>query len=312
MARKQTTETFTARVAELTDNEYIVVGEYVNNKTKIAITHTTCNTTYLVKPKGFLDGNRCPHCRNKLRGAKPKTQEQFAEEVANLTDNEYIVVGEYTGATNKVAIQHRICGNSWKVSPNSFLSRGTRCPTCVRDMTAQEQRYSTEQFIQRLEERFPKEYTVLSEYMGSKKKVLVRHNRCGNEWEIKASHLLHQNMCPRCKSSKGEALIRKYLTNIGLDFTEQQTFPSLELKKSLSYDFYIPSQQLLIEYQGIQHYEPIAHFGGTKRFELQQESDKRKRKYASEHGLRLVEVPYSLDTLEKVSTYLEQEVKLVV
>lgn len=53
MARKQTTETFTARVAELTDNEYIVVGEYVNNKTKIAITHTTCNTTYLVKPKGF-------------------------------------------------------------------------------------------------------------------------------------------------------------------------------------------------------------------------------------------------------------------
>lgn len=312
MAKKQTTETFTARVAELTNNEYIVVGEYVNNKTKIAITHTTCNTTYLVKPKGFLDGNRCPHCRNKLRGAKQKTQEQFAEEVANLTDNEYIVVGEYTGATNKVSVQHRICGNSWRVSPNSFLSRGTRCPTCVRSMTAQEQRHSTEQFIKKLEERFPKEYTVLSEYTGSKKKVLVRHNRCGNEWEIKASHLLHHNMCPRCKSSRGEALIRKYLTNMGLEFTEQQTFPNLELKKPLSYDFYIPSQQLLIEYQGIQHYEPIAHFGGAERFKLQQESDKRKRKYANEHGLLLVEVPYSLDTIEKVSAYLEKEIKFVV
>lgn len=309
MTAKQTTATFSARVSKLTNSTYVVVGEYVNNKTKIAIKHTKCNQTYLVKPKGFLDGNRCPHCRNKLRGAKPKSQQQFESEVMEKTAGEYTVIGQYSGVLNKVEIRHNTCGNSWGVTPNKFLSVGIRCPTCARLSSAQSQMYSTKEFTQKVEERFPNEYTIMSEYVGSQKKVLVKHLPCGHEWWIKASHLLSQNMCPYCKSSKGEALTRQCLTTLGLHFIEQKTFPNLLYKKRLSYDFYIPSKNTLIEYQGKQHYEPIDFFGGTERFLAQQNKNNIKRRYAEEHGLHLLEIPYSINTFDSILAYLEKNIK---
>ena len=54
-------------------------------------------------------------------------------------------------------------------------------------------------------------------------------------------------------------------------------------KGKLSYDFAIPSKQhglILIEYNGIQHYEATKFFGGDKQFKIQQEHDHRKREYA--------------------------------
>lgn len=310
MAKRQTTETFKARVSELTDGAYSVVGEYVNNKTKILITHKVCGVTYLVRPKSFLDGNRCPACRNKLRGASKKTQADFEKEIANLTNNEYYVIGAYSGATEKVEIAHTICGNSWKVTPNRFLSCGTRCPTCMRKATGKAQRLTTAQFIQKLNERFPEEYTVLSNYTGSLNKVYVRHNKCGNEWWIKANHLLSHNMCPRCKESKGETLVRAFLVSRELPFEEQKTFPNLKRIKHLSYDFYVPRLKLLVEYQGKQHYEAIDYFGGQERFIEQKISDNIKRKYAKEHGFRLVEIPYTVNNIETVTAYLEDKLNM--
>ena len=35
----------------------------------------------------------------------------------------------------------------------------------------------------------------------------------------------------------------------------------------LSYDFYIPNNNVVIEFQGKQHFEPIEYFGGKEYFE---------------------------------------------
>lgn len=44
-----------------------------------------------------------------------------------------------------------------------------------------------------------------------------------------------------------------------------------------SLDIYIPSLQIAIEYQGVQHYKPIDYFGGNNHFEDYVERDKRKK-----------------------------------
>ena len=38
------------------------------------------------------------------------------------------------------------------------------------------------------------------------------------------------------------------------------------VKRPLKFDFYIPDLGILIEYDGIQHYEPSDFFGGIKAF----------------------------------------------
>ena len=114
------------------------------------------------------------------------------------------------------------------------------------------------------------------------------------------------NRCPICNEWHGERKIREYLIKNNIEFEAQKKFSNLVEKKPLSYDFYIPSKNLLIEFQGIQHYEP-RDFGGKdmkkaeKNFEIQQEHDRRKRKYAQQNNIDLLEISYiEEDKIEEI------------
>ena len=67
---------------------------------------------------------------------------------------------------------------------------------------------------------------------------------------------------------------------------------------------HIQKDNVLIEYQGIQHYRPVKHFGGTDAFKVQKHRDKLKRDYAKENGYTLIEVPYTENTQEMVDSFL--------
>lgn len=59
-----------------------------------------------------------------------------------------------------------------------------------------------------------------------------------------------------------------------------------------SLDIYIPSAKIGIEYQGLQHYEPVDFFGGDSKLELQHEMDVEKKRKCAKEGVRLFEWPY--------------------
>lgn len=97
-------------------------------------------------------------------------------------------------------------------------------------------------------------------------------------------------------TSKSEVWVSSYLEKSGVDFGQQQTYPDLigVGGNLLSYDFVIRKDGIdtcLIECHGIQHYQPIDYFGGQSSFIKQQEHDRRKRKFAKDHGIRLIEIP---------------------
>ena len=60
----------------------------------------------------------------------------------------------------------------------------------------------------------------------------------------------------------------------------------------LSYDFFLPTYNLVIEAQGEQHEHPVERFGGEKQFIIQQEHDNRKRNYAHVNKIELLELWY--------------------
>ena len=49
---------------------------------------------------------------------------------------------------------------------------------------------------------------------------------------------------------------------------------------------------MLIEFQGKQHYKPVSAYGGEEQFKVQQEHDKRKRQYAKDNNINLLEIAY--------------------
>lgn len=66
MPRKRlTTEEVKGRIEDLTGNEYLLLGNYVNAKTKMLVKHILCQNEYKVTWKDFQQGNRCPKCSSK-------------------------------------------------------------------------------------------------------------------------------------------------------------------------------------------------------------------------------------------------------
>ena len=187
--RKKNTDDFKQEVYNLVGDEYTVLGKYKNSKTKVLLRHNKCGNEYDVLPSAFLRGTRCPKCFKNKR----KTTEQFKEEVYNLVGSEYTVLSEYKNSKTKVLMKHNKCGSSFYTFPNNFL-KGNRCPKCAGNM-----RKTTRQFSQEVYNLVGDEYSVLGEYVGSNIKILMKHNKCGNEYEVSPSAFLQGARCPQCK-----------------------------------------------------------------------------------------------------------------
>lgn len=157
---------------------------------------------------------------------------------------------------------------------------------------------------------------------GSTKKVwwLLRYDdiKTGRhfefEWKAEIRNRNNGSGCPYLITYKGEEYIKQYLQKNNIVFNVQQKFSDLfgTGNGQLSYDFSIPNEKygyVLIEYNGIQHYEANDYFGGEEKFKIQKEHDKRKRDYAKKHGYKLITIKYTYDTYESVEEYLDKELK---
>lgn len=157
---------------------------------------------------------------------------------------------------------------------------------------------------------------------GSDKKVwwiqYVKNQKTGEqikyEWKAPVNRRLQGSGNPYIITYKGEEYIKQYLQKNNISFNVQQKFSDLlgTGDGQLSYDFSIPDEKyghILIEYNGIQHYEAVDYFGGEEQLKKQKEHDKRKRDYAKKHGYKLITVKYTYDTYESVEEYLDKELK---
>lgn len=100
------------------------------------------------------------------------------------------------------------------------------------------------------------------------------------------------------KASRGEIKIAEILDAAGLVYQEEYSFPGLisATGRELRFDFAVfddnGNLDFLIEFQGIQHYQPKSKFGGYAGLKKQQYNDMLKREYCKKHNIILVVIPY--------------------
>jgi hypothetical protein len=106
------------------------------------------------------------------------------------------------------------------------------------------------------------------------------------------------NGCPKCNASKGELKIHSVLKNMKVSYQSQKTFDDCVnpyTGRKLKFDFYIPSKNLLIEYDGRQHFL-ISQLGKYKmtKYDLagNQFRDSIKTEYARKNNIELLRIPY--------------------
>lgn len=112
--------------------------------------------------------------------------------------------------------------------------------------------------------------------------------------------------CPKCAMSHGEEEVLIYLDKLHVKYIWQKSLSNPYKKgKKFILDFYIPKYRAIIEFNGIQHYEPVDAFGGEEQFKKQVERDEDLRKVCNEYNIKLLEIKYNENIEEKLNIFLE-------
>jgi hypothetical protein len=152
------------------------------------------------------------------------------------------------------------------------------------------------------------EYELLSNHCKTRDKAIFKHNseNCRGEdgiFEMKIHGFITlKHRCPYCnKGSKGLIKsagiikIEEYLNKENIAFQNEYTFKDCisNNNKNLFYDIFIPEYNILIEYDGIQHFKPVKYFGGEEVFKKTVENDNIKDEFAKKKGIKLIRIPYT-------------------
>ena len=295
--RKAMTQKINAELVQY--NEHLVTP-YRGFKDMLLIQCNKCGLRFKRSYDAYRKHKRCPFCSND-KVSVPWDTPTFSWYVSHVTHGQYELISDYRSVSTKVEIKHEQCGHIYKVLPLNFI-KGDRCPYEKYQRVAKTQNMGNEEFKRRVKEIAGDEYEPVSQYIAAKKPVLMRHNKCGNTWKTTPDTFLHGHGCPVCKESNGEKAVAKYLTAHNIDFIRQKKFEGCRIKYMLPFDFYLPSQNMCIEYDGEQHFHPIKFFGGEKKFKYTHYRDLFKNKFCKDNKIRLVRIKYT----ENVNSVLEQ------
>lgn len=282
-------------VIELSDkNPNIeVIGKYIGANNNILHRCKKCGYEWSPKPSLILLGFGCPQC-NKNR--MTKTHDQYVDELHEK--NIYIsVVGKYVNYHTKITHKCNTCEYEWDLEPAGAL-RGTRCPKCANHI-----KLTQDDFINRMKEIHPT-IQVIGEYKSSDSPVKVKCLKDGFIWEPIATNLIHlKRGCPKCNQSRGELQIEMYFKKYKINFIQQYVFSECKNKRVLPFDFYLPDYNVCVEYDGIQHFEPIELFGGDVAFKQRKHNDSIKTNYCKLNGINLLRIRYDQDVDEELNNF---------
>lgn len=286
-----TTKEFIKRSKKKHGNKYnYSLVDYKNSKTKIKI---ICKEhgVFEQRPYSHIQGDGCIFCA----GTNNKTTKKIVDEFISVHGKKYeYSLVEYKNMKTKIKI---ICKEHgvFEQIPHDHL-KGFGCASCGKVA-----KLSLEEFKKRASDKHNKVYDYsLVVYKNMHTKVNIICPKHGVFLQTPHSHLKFSG-CPKCKRSKGEKIISWYLTKNNICFEEQKKFPECKKIQMLPFDFYLPNENLCIEFNGIQHYQPSEYTERRYKFSSTTENDIIKQKFCAENNIKLLIIKYT----DKIGLALE-------
>lgn len=259
---------------------------YKGLKHKILIKHNTCGRLFDQRPERHMVGDKCPFCCI----TKQKTSKDFidqSERVHGKDEFDYTNT-IYKNMYTKLKLRHK-CGHEFLVKPCNHIHNKSGCPKCNGGVSI-----SQNDFIANAKSIHGDKYDYSNIlYKSAFKKVELICNDCGNNFKQTANDHISKNAgCPKCCESKGEKFISSHLDSLGVKYIAQFRDKTCKYKKVLSFDFCLPDHNILIEYDGEQHFKPIDFYGGNDSFQDLKIKDAIKDCWAKHNNFKLIRVNY--------------------
>lgn len=299
--KRETVETLIEKGKHVHNSYYnydidIIKVEYVAKDKPITLNcplHGDFKQTF----KSHLKGSRCPEC---VRRSRIKiTLDDFINKCNVIHNNKFdYSKTKLTQLSDEIIV---ICPMHGEYITNGYAHclRKNGCYKCAKEAS----RVTLEEFIDRSNiihnDRY--DYSLITSDFRYNKKVKII---CPihNEFEQLAANHIKGGGCFMCKESKGEKKIHEYLSSKSIIFEREKFLSSKELK-NYRFDFYLPSKNVAIEFNGKQHYTAMEFFGGEEGFQKTISRDKNKANFCEENNIELLVISY--DQIDSIESILE-------
>lgn len=270
--------------------------------------------SFFLQANKHLRGAGCQKCSKREKHEKifKKSLNKFISKATKVHGYAYDYSNvNFNGSNGKIEIVCKLCGKHILTTPqNHILGRG--CLDCLKNKLKFE--------------KFLKDFKLIdgcddfdfsnSFYSGCKSNMRVFCKIC-NEYFYKSPYYLLKGVgCPKCKDSIGERKIKNFLRINSIVFEQQFRFSECKDKRTLPFDFAVfedkekTKLKLLIEFDGIGHYEQISWNGNKKLKTLEgcKKRDSIKNNYCKNNNLKLIRIPYW--DIHIINEILNKEIKI--
>jgi len=242
----------------------------------------------------------CPKCGNARAGlSNQKDWSTVLELFRSVHGNRFSYDNSmYKDVSHKIKVKCEKHG--WFEQKPYQHYGGAGCSKCSNEEVHESQKIGFEEFVERSVAMHGNKYTYDTD--GFKDIFTPISIQCAKHGEFIQAPRDHYrgSGCTKCLSSRGEREIRLILERLNVKFEEQKTFADLKHKYKLRCDFYLPKLNAVIEYNGIQHYEPVSIFGGEQGLIDNQFRDKLKYEFLSSKGIRLIIIRFDDENVEDI------------
>ena len=218
------------------------------------------------------------------------TKEQFIENVKNKNPkaNDLEIIGEFCGVNNPIKCRCKIDGYEW--SPIAYSVYRQSCPVCANRIIIKgiNDIWTTHPHIAKLLTYPEKGFQIVA---GTHQKESFTCPSCGKSHIQIVNNVTKRNhmSCPSCDDniSVPNKIMYHLLSQLNKDFETEKTFDWGINKdgNKVKYDFFIGSENLIIEMHGLQHYLRPFHENG-RTLEEEQENDQLKQELALSNGIK--------------------------
>lgn len=229
-----------------------------------------CNSEF--KITGYMNRHKivCPICKRDELAERKKEKRHIKEE------------------SNYTTIKRKCSHAAYCLSTNKLL-----CTQCLIKAFPY---YSKNEFAD-IVNFSNRSITVIGNYIDSQTPIEYECNVCGSRYWAKPYNLLKGvSGCKKCRQSNGERIISMYLIEHGIRYEIEKQFNDCRYKYPLRFDFYLPDYNVVIEYDGKQHFEPVRFTISQNPDDVFKEiqiRDKIKDNYCCQHSIKLIRIKYT-------------------
>lgn len=289
-------------------------GKYVNQKSEIRIKHLKSGKLIKTTLKSYREGKNLSIEPKKAHSTKRITLKEFESRLSDLNPSiSYVDKENFKGRKYPARFSCLSCGHEWDVKRAEQAiefdeKKRTGCPICSNKTRGDYLR--NKGYLKKVlsESADGSEYSWLEEYaLDNKRSYMILHKVCGKVYMARAQGFKDgEQRCPECfgKESRGSRMIKSLLESMGVAFETEKKFPGCVNTNPLPFDFYIEKKDILIEYDGSQHYRPWGSDYDV--LERTRRNDSIKNEWAKKNNKTLLRFNYKQTDSEIINTIKEK------